>query len=94
MGIQHNFRGNHKARTKVINIKKSLNKKESECCLCGEEMEHISVNILLNNDYSNKSKAKIYGHNADPLSKGHGRCCENCNYTKVITSRLSMLNIK
>tara|TARA_B100000780_G_scaffold227744_1_gene167063 strand:+ start:268 stop:528 length:261 start_codon:yes stop_codon:yes gene_type:complete len=86
MGIEHNFRGNHKAHTKVIDIKNTLNKKEldSECCLCGKEMEYISVNRT----------TKIYGHNAEPLAEGHGRCCENCNYTKVITSRLSMLNIK
>jgi len=87
MSIKHNFRGNHKARTKVVG--KSLNNpttkklKKNECCLCGGEMEYISVN----------RNTKIFGHNADPISKGHGRCCGTCNYTKVITARLQMMGI-
>ena len=87
MTLQHNFRGNHKARTKVI--EKSLHTsptkefKETECCLCGKEMEYISVNRTI----------KIFGHNADPISKGHGRCCGTCNYTEVITARLKMMGI-
>ena len=46
-------------------------------------MEYISVN----------RNTKIFGHNADPISKGHGRCCGTCNYTKVITARLQMMGI-
>ena len=87
MTLQHNFRGNHKARTKVI--EKSLNTlptkdlKVTQCCLCGKEMEYISVNRT----------TKIFGHNAEPISKGHGRCCDNCNYTDVITARLQMMGL-
>jgi len=87
MSIKHNFRGNYKARTKVVgkSLRNSPTKKlkENECCLCGQEMEFISVNRT----------TKIYGHNADPISKGHGRCCGTCNYTKVITARLKMMGI-
>ena len=61
----------------VIRTNSSLTKefKETECCLCGKEMEYIS------------------GHNAYPISKGHGRCCGTCNYTEVITARLKMMGI-
>ena len=30
-----------------------------------------------------------YGHNAEPLEKG--RCCDNCNFTKVIPFRIAVL---
>jgi len=84
MSTRHNFRGNHKARTKVIDkISTKIKHKEpteSECCLCGQEMEYISVN----------RNTKIYGHNAEPLEKGHGRCCDSCNYIKVISARTGL----
>jgi|TARA_R110000822_G_scaffold265629_2_gene389570 hypothetical protein len=84
MATKHNFRGNHKARTKVIDkvVTKviSVNPKESECCLCGGDMEYISVNRT----------TKIYGHNAEPLEKGHGRCCDSCNYIKVLSARTGL----
>jgi len=87
MSIKHNFRGNYKARTKVVgkSLRNSPTKKlkKNECCLCCQEMEFISVNRT----------NTIYGHNADPISKGHGRCCGTCNYTKVITARLQMMGI-
>ncbi len=87
MSIKHNFRGNYKARTKIVGkpLRNSPTKKlkENECCLCGQEMEYISVNRT----------TKIFGHNAEPISKGHGRCCGTCNYTKVITARLQMMGI-
>ena len=31
---------------------------------------------------------KGYGHNAEPLASG--RCCDNCNYSKVINKRLEI----
>jgi len=55
---------------------KSLNNK---CCLCGEQMDYIG------------DKKRVYGHNAEPIAKGHGRCCDNCNFTEVISARLNML---
>jgi len=33
-----------------------------------------------------KRKYKGWGNNAEPLKKG--RCCDNCNNTKVIPARL------
>lgn len=34
-----------------------------------------------------KEKYKGYGNNAEPITKG--RCCDECNNTKVIPIRLS-----
>ena len=37
-------------------------------------------------------KNKIYtefGHNAAPINKG--RCCEMCNFTKVIPARIKLM---
>ena len=31
-----------------------------------------------------------YGNNAEPLEKG-GRCCDSCNFTKVIPFRITIL---
>ena len=94
MSIKHNFRGNYKARTKIV--EKPLHNsptrklKEYECCLCGQEMHCSNQSLILENNFKT---AKIFGHNAEPISKGHGRCCGTCNYTKVITARLQMMGI-
>lgn len=34
-------------------------------------------------------KYEGYGHNAQPIK--NGRCCDNCNYEKVIIERLKVL---
>jgi hypothetical protein len=58
------------------------NIKAKDCCLCGDEMECILVG---------KDKEPLYGNNADPISKGHGRCCDDCNFKKVISARILLL---
>ena len=44
-----------------------------KCCLCGKEIEV-------------KISGWDMGNNAQPLM--NGRCCDECNYTKVIPERL------
>ena len=36
-----------------------------------------------------KNKYKGYGHNAEPIIKG--KCCNACNYMKVIPARLTQI---
>lgn len=43
-----------------------------KCCLCHKD-------IAVHNHWTQ-------GHNAQPLKKG--RCCDKCNYEKVIPTRL------
>ena len=43
-----------------------------KCCICGGEIEV-------------KGRWKT-GNNAQPVKKG--RCCDKCNYTKVIPERI------
>tara|TARA_R100000908_G_C3752182_1_gene146692 strand:+ start:990 stop:1223 length:234 start_codon:yes stop_codon:yes gene_type:complete len=59
--------------------------REPKCCICGGKMEYEEWS-----DKKGKSN-RIYGHNADPLAKGHGRCCETCNYTEVIKARIEQI---
>ena len=52
-----------------------------KCSLCDGEIE-----------VQRNPKGIVYwteGHNAAPLSEG--RCCDNCNITKVIPARLARL---
>lgn len=58
-------------------VKDSGNTKSLKCCLCGEKIEK-------------ELSGWDEGHNAEPLRKG--RCCEDCNATKVIPIRLMELN--
>ena len=37
-----------------------------------------------------ESKFFGYGNNAEPLFE-NGRCCDNCNFTKVIPFRIAVL---
>ena len=49
-----------------------------ECSICDGNVDHHST-----------KEGKVYwtlGHNAEPINKG--RCCDNCNETFVIPSRL------
>jgi hypothetical protein len=48
-----------------------------KCCLCHEE---IAVDVF----------GWTEGHNADPLSED-GRCCSDCNATRVIPARLNII---
>tara|TARA_R100001086_G_C11753015_1_gene235940 strand:+ start:211 stop:435 length:225 start_codon:yes stop_codon:yes gene_type:complete len=58
--------------------------KQKSCCLCGGKIE------------PQKLDEKTYyteGHNADPcesIFSNHNRCCDICNYSKVIPARLSL----
>jgi len=54
------------------------------CCLCDEEIEK---------QYT--PEGKMFwdtGHNAEPLVKD-GRCCEDCNTTKVVPERMRNMGI-
>ena len=56
-----------------------------KCCLCGEEIQK-----QLN------EQGKVYwetGHNAEPLVKD-GRCCGECNDTKVIPERIRVMGLR
>tara|TARA_R110000751_G_scaffold196183_1_gene301463 strand:+ start:522 stop:719 length:198 start_codon:yes stop_codon:yes gene_type:complete len=53
------------------------------CVLCNEEIKGDVVN----------GEAKVYGHNPAPLSN-EGRCCDDCNYGKVLLERLKMSWVK
>lgn len=35
-----------------------------------------------------------YGHNADPVMEYPARCCDECNYTKVIPGRLALASVR
>lgn len=50
-----------------------------KCCLCGKEIEN-EIHPITGKVFWDK------GNNAEPLSDG--RCCNNCNETKVIPERL------
>ena len=49
-----------------------------ECCLCGYEWD------------SSYQIPRADAHNPYPLSKT-GKCCSECNYTKVIPERLRLM---
>jgi hypothetical protein len=49
-----------------------------KCCLCNENIE--VVRSLCG------EVAWTEGHNADPLAEG--RCCDTCNWTKVVPARI------
>ena len=51
-----------------------------ECCLCKKD---IDIQVFFNGNTWKE------GHNAQPLKDG--RCCSNCNSTKVIPARLNRL---
>ena len=52
-----------------------------KCCLCGKEIEK---------KYSPDGKLVWdQGNNAQPLK--NGRCCDKCDMTKVIPTRLRMI---
>lgn len=51
---------------------------ETQCCLCGAEL-----NPLVDGPYA---------HNPDPMAD-EGRCCTECNVTRVIPGRLLRLQI-
>jgi len=50
-----------------------------KCCLCEHQVE---VQYTAEGEV-----AWDQGHNAEPLIEA-GRCCSNCNWTKVIPARL------
>lgn len=49
------------------------------CVLCGNPCEPW-----------HEEEPTGYGHNPEPLAED-GRCCDNCNATKVIPARLGMM---
>ncbi len=54
-----------------------------QCSICKEEIEK----------QVDQSTGKVFwdqGHNAEPLVED-GRCCDTCNYTKVIPVRLGIV---
>lgn len=54
-----------------------------ECSICKEEIEK----------QLDPSTGEVFwelGHNAEPVVED-GRCCDSCNYTKVIPARLGIL---
>ena len=38
-----------------------------------------------------KKEIEGFGHNPDPVKK-KGRCCDKCNFTVVLPSRIKLLN--
>ena len=48
------------------------------CVLCNEDIRGEVIDGI----------ARVYGHNPAPLSNG-GKCCDECNITKVIPARLN-----
>jgi hypothetical protein len=50
------------------------------CVLCNYDIKGDVIN----------GEAKVYGHNPAPLAD-EGRCCDQCNYTKVIQARIKQL---
>ena len=57
--------------------------KKLKCCLCGGDIAP-QIDFQGNIFYR--------GHNAQPLS--NGRCCDTCNYTKVLPARMNKGEIK
>ena len=53
---------------------------EISCVLCGGEIEESPVN------------GWRYGNNPYPLAE-EGRCCDSCNWARVIPARLSNLKV-
>jgi len=49
-----------------------------KCCICKKEIK--------------KKGSQSRGSNAEPLKKG--KCCDNCNTTKVIPARLALIGGK
>lgn len=59
-------------------VKKSNN--NQKCCLCNRPIENNGQSVL--------------GHNPSPLMRREGeRCCDECNYTYVIQSRMILLTM-
>ena len=50
-------------------------KQKIKCCLCSKEIEKVGT--------------WVQGNNAQPLMDG--RCCDDCNMTKVLQARLRMM---
>jgi|SaaInlV_100m_DNA_2_1039680.scaffolds.fasta_scaffold59081_4 hypothetical protein len=48
------------------------------CVLCNEDIRGEVIDGI----------ARVYGHNPAPLSN-EGKCCDECNITKVIPARIS-----
>ena len=61
----------------MTHVKHPKNGEQLDCCICGKPIE--------------EEHGWTLGHNADPLDTGHGRCCDECNYTRVIPARFSRL---
>jgi hypothetical protein len=54
-----------------------------ECSICKEEIEK----------QLDPSTGEVFwelGHNSEPVVED-GRCCDSCNYTKVIPARLGII---
>jgi len=51
---------------------------QPNCCLCGQPCEPW-----------HGCPPTGYGHNPDPYGEEDDRCCNACNYTKVIPARLA-----
>lgn len=60
--------------------------REPKCCICGGKMEYMEWV-----DKKTKVTKRLWGHNADPLIVNHGRCCDTCNYTKVLQARIEQI---
>jgi hypothetical protein len=59
-------------------------KTSETCCICSQEI-----------DKHYTPEGKMYwdkGHNAVPIE--YGRCCSNCNYSKVIPARLRIASAR
>jgi hypothetical protein len=68
----------YKELTKTIMEKKKNN--NQKCCLCKRPIE--------------KNGQSVLGHNPSPLMRREGeRCCDECNYTYVIQSRMILLTM-
>ena len=54
-------------------------KREGICCLCGGGLGHHGDNLS-------------FGNNPEPLGQKKGdRCCDNCNFTRVLPARLKQM---
>ena len=52
------------------------------CCICEEK-------IIPQRNPDTGTIVWDQGHNAEPVKKG--RCCDECNYTVVLTARLNRM---
>jgi hypothetical protein len=74
-------------RSKQAERKRYINRVARQvgvCCLCGGEI-----------DTQMSPDGSIFwsgGHNAEPLKEG--RCCTDCNVSKVIPARLEAMAVK